>query len=109
MVKLAVPWQVPINPRPMMVAMTGDVPLFAATKTGIFALLPLAPRPMVVLVLVHEKLTPVALLESVRGPTVAPAQTCKLAGVIKSGVGLIVMFLLTVVVPHSFVTLREKV
>lgn len=108
MVKLAVAGQIMITPLPVIVAVIGTVPLFTATKEGMSGTVPLAARPIAVLLFVHVMVVFVLLLLKESGPTVAPAQTVMLAGVKMSGVGLIVILLLTVVVPHSFVTAREK-
>lgn len=91
-----------------IVATMGDVVVFVVTKDGMGLDVPLADNnPMAVLLFVQEKVAPGVALEKLSGPTVVPAQTEILAGVIGTGVGLIVIGLVTVVVPHSLVTASE--
>ena len=90
------------------VAVTGAVPLLMAVKLPMFPL-PLAAKPMLLLLLVQVKLVPANVLLKVNGPTVCPAQTTTLAGTVTSGAGFTVNGLLTVVVPQSLVTARLTV
>lgn len=94
----------------LIVATMGAVVVFVVTKDGMGFDVPLADNnPMAVLLFVQENVAPGVTLEKLSGPTVVPAQTSALAGITGTGVGLMVIGLVTVVVPHSFVTAREIV
>ena len=93
----------------VMVAATGVVNAFIEVKAGIGLAVPFAASPMVGLLFVQEKVAPGVTLLKFNGPTVAPAQTIIFAGTTGTGVGLIVIGLFTVVVPHSLVTESETV
>lgn len=92
----------------VMVAVIAAVPLLTAVKLPMLPL-PLAAKPMLLLLLVQVKLVPASVLLKLNGPTVCPAQTTTLAGTVTSGAGFTVNGLLTVVVPQSLVTARLTV
>ena len=88
----------------------GDVVVFVVTKDGMGFDVPLADNnPMAVLLFVQENVAPGVTLEKLSGPTLVPAQTSALAGITGTGVGLMMIGLVTVVVPHSLVTASEIV
>ena len=94
----------------LIVATMGAVVVFVVTKDGMGLDIPLADNnPMAVLLFVQENVAPGVTLEKLSGPTVVPAHTTELAGITGTGVGLMVIGLVTVVVPHSFVTASEIV
>ncbi len=93
-----------------MVATMGDVVVFVVTKDGMGLEVPLADNsPMAVLLFVQENVAPGVTLEKLSGPTLVPAQTSALEGITGTGVGLMMIGLVTVVVPHSLVTASEIV
>ena len=90
-----------------MVDVIGVVLLLAVVKEGIFPLPIDCAKPIFVLLLVQLKVVPETELENAIVPEACPAQ--KEVSFIRTmiGVGFITMVLLTVVVPHSLVTLTE--
>jgi hypothetical protein len=91
-----------------IVAITGDEPLFIVTNDGIFPL-PLAPRPIEVLLFVHVMAAPGVKLEKLKLPVFTPGQKLAAEGMERSATPLTLNCLVTVVVPHSFVTASETV
>lgn len=73
-----------------MVAVMGAIPGFVAVNEGTFPI-PLAPKPMEVLLFVQVKVAPGVVLEKTVAGTVAPLQTAKLEGTTTVGVGFTVM------------------
>ena len=71
-----------------MVATTGDVPLFTATKEGILPV-PLAARPMPGVVLVQLYVTPTGVPVKVIAAVLPPLQTDWLPGLFTVGIGTI--------------------
>ena len=67
-----------------MVAVMGLPVELVAVNEGIFPL-PLAPRPMVVLLLVHAKVAPVGVLVNVAAATVVPEHCVISAGTVTVG------------------------
>ena len=67
-------------------AVTLDVPAFTAVNEGTLPL-PLAGKPIFVLLLTHEKVAPAGALVRAVAATVAPAHTVTFAGAVTVGVG----------------------
>jgi hypothetical protein len=74
----------------VIVAVTAVAPVLLAVNTGVFPL-PLAPRPIVVLELVHANVVPAVGLVKADAGTEAPLQTTMFAGTTAVGRGLTVM------------------
>jgi len=72
-----------------MVAVMGDAPVLVAVKEGILPL-PLAIRPIPVLLLVQLKVAPDGVLLKVLPGTEAPLQTVLSEGAVATGIGLTV-------------------
>ena len=86
-----------------IVAVMGAALAFVATKLAIDPV-PLAASPMAVLLFVQVNVAPATELLKDKTPVCSPPQKILLGGTVTSGAGLTVIFLLIVVVPHSFVT-----
>ena len=91
-----------------MVVTTGVLPLFTATNELILPD-PLAGRPIEVLLLVQVITAPGVVLVMFRLPVLSPLQKAAAVGTERFALELIVNCLLTVVVPHSFVTAKLTV
>lgn len=85
-----VPWQLLTVAVTLMVAVIGVDPVLVAVNAGILPL-PLAPNPMAVLELLHEKVPPEGILEKFVALTCELLQTVILAGTVTVGVGFTVM------------------
>ena len=93
----------PVEGVTVIVAVIGDDPGLAAMKDGIFPV-PLAGKPIAVLVFVQVYVVPVTELLNTMGPVGEPAQKSWLPGTVTSGAGVTFNWRVTVVVPHSLVT-----
>ena len=74
-----------------MVAVMGDAPVLVAVKEGILPL-PLAARPIDVLLFVHANVAPEGVLLKVLPGTEAPSQTLLSEGAVATGIGFTVTF-----------------
>jgi len=90
----------------VIVAVMGEAVELVVVKLGIEPI-PLALNPIAVLLFDHENIVPVTEPVKVKTPDCSPPQSVLFAGTDTSGAGLTVMFFVTVVVPHSFVTSKE--
>jgi hypothetical protein len=74
----------------VIVPVIGVVPALVAVNDGTLPI-PFAPRPIAVLLLVHENVVPGVVLVKFEAGTIAPLQTTILAGTTTIGAGLTVM------------------
>src|SRR5258705_644994 len=95
-------------PLTVIVAVIGDAVVFTVVKEPILPP-PLAPNPIPVLLFVHVMFAPDVVLVKEKLPAFTSGQNTVDAGTERSGIGLILNCLLTVVVPHSLVTANDTV
>ena len=86
----------------VIVDIMGVVPLFV-TRNAEISPVPLALNPMAVLLFVQLKVAP-EVPEKFIGPKDSPAHFVKIPTALTEGNGFTIIFELSVVVPHSFVT-----
>ena len=103
--------------QPLAVAVTvivtdiGDAALFTAVNLVSVELPLLWVMPIDVLFAddVQLMVAPLVVLVKLKGPTAAPGQTSMLAGIVNSGNGVMTNVFVSVVLPHSLVTVNEIV